>query len=82
MIVSKSISLSDSLNSLPNEKSLDWSKIKAFADDMMNITQMMISVFDRVQNIVGKGENVGIPTMFSKGFPLKVIESQDCVLKS
>ena len=36
---------------------LDLTKWKAFADDKINEAQMMISVFDRVENIVGKGEN-------------------------
>ena len=31
-------------------------KLKAFADDKLSITKMIISVFDRVENIVGKGE--------------------------
>ena len=38
---------------------LDVTKLKAFADDKINEAQMMISVFDRVENIVGKGENAG-----------------------
>ena len=47
------------INSLPNDKILD-------------VAQMIISVFDRVENIVGKGENAGLPafspfpTMFQK----------------
>ena len=47
------------MNSLPNDKILDVTKLKAFADDKMNIAQMMIFVFDRVENIVGRGENAG-----------------------
>ena len=35
---------------------LDQTKLKAFADDKLNITKMIISVFDREENIVGKGE--------------------------
>ena len=31
-------------------------KLKAFADDKLNVTKMIISVFDRVENFVGKGE--------------------------
>ena len=31
-------------------------KLKAFADDKLNVTKKIISVFDRVENIVGKGE--------------------------
>ena len=45
-----------SLNPLPDDKMLDWSKFKAFADDKLNVTKMIISVSDRIENIVGKGE--------------------------
>ena len=39
----------------------------------MNVAEMMIYVFDLVENMVGKGENAGyqhfpFPTMFSKAF--------------
>ena len=44
------------LNSLPNDKSLDWSKLKAFADDKINGTEKWKLVFGRVGNIEGKGE--------------------------
>ena len=47
------------LNSLPNAKILDVTKLKAFADDKINVAQMTISVFDMVDNIAGKGENAG-----------------------
>ena len=36
---------------------VDWSKLKAFADDKINVTKMAKFVFDRVENMVGKGEN-------------------------
>ena len=49
----------DYSNSLPNDKILDVTKLKAFADDKINVAQKMISVFDRVENIVEKGENAG-----------------------
>ena len=42
-------------NSFPHDKILDQTKLKAFADDKLNVTKMIISVFDRVENIVGKG---------------------------
>ena len=45
------------INSLPNNKVLDWSKWKAMADDKIKVLKMMIFVFDRVVNIVGNGEN-------------------------
>ena len=31
-------------------------KLKAFADKKLNVRKMIISVFDSVENIVGKGE--------------------------
>ena len=51
--------LTVSVNSLRNDKILDVTKLKAFADDKINVAQMMISVFDRVENIVEKRENAG-----------------------
>ena len=44
-------------NSLPNDKFLDWTKFKAFAEKKLNVARMMISVLDKVENIVGEGEN-------------------------
>ena len=34
-------------------------KLKALADDKIYVAKMMISVLDRVENIVWKGENAG-----------------------
>ena len=47
------------INSLPNDNFLDWTKFKAFADDKSNVAKNLIFLFDRVENIVGKGENAG-----------------------
>ena len=49
----------NSYNSLLKNKILDTIKFKAFADDEINVAQMMISVSNRVENIVGKRENAG-----------------------
>ena len=38
---------------------LDVTKLKTFADEKINVFQMMISVLYRVENILGKGENAG-----------------------
>ena len=46
-------------NSLPNEKTLDQSKLKEFSDDIINVTEKMKFGLGRVENTVGKGENVG-----------------------
>ena len=43
-------------NPFPHDKILDQTKLKALADDNFNETKMVIFVFDRVGNIVGKGE--------------------------
>ena len=45
------------LNSLPNDNFLDQTKFKAFADDNSNATKLMISLSDREENNVRKGEN-------------------------
>ena len=47
------------INSLPNDKILDWSTLKAFGDKKMNATEKLKFVLERVENIVGKGENAG-----------------------
>ena len=33
--------------------------MKAFADNQLNVGKMMISLFDRLENAVGKGEKAG-----------------------
>ena len=47
------------VNSLPNDDFLYWTKFKEFAGDKLKVAQIMISVFDMVENVVGKGENAG-----------------------
>ena len=49
----------NNLNPFQNYKILDLTKLNAFADDKINVAKMMFSVFDRLENIVGKGENAG-----------------------
>ena len=49
----------DRCNSLPEDKILDVTKLKAFADNKLTVAKMMISLFDRVENAAGKGENDG-----------------------
>ena len=74
-------------NSLPNNKIIDWSKLKAFADDIINVNKNLKFVLGRIENIVGKGENDGyqhfllFPSMFSKVFLLRVLKSGDYVVK-
>ena len=76
------------VNSLPSDKIVHRTKLKAFADNKLNIAKMTISLYDRVENNVVKGENAGLPvfspfpTMFSKVVFFRVAKSWDCVVKS
>ena len=45
------------LTLLPNGKILDWSNLKAFADNKIKMTEKLKFVFGKVENIEGKGEN-------------------------
>ena len=60
-----------SLNPLPNDKILDMTKLKAFADDKLNFAKMMIALLNRGKNIVGKGESTGNQhfLLFPQRFP-------------
>ena len=46
------------VNSLPNDKILDRSKLKALADDKINVIEKL-KFLGKVENIEGKGENAG-----------------------
>jgi hypothetical protein len=62
------------MNSLPNDKILGLTKLKAFADDKFNVAKMMISLFDRVENLVEKAVNACcqhfllLPKCFQKAY--------------
>ena len=47
------------INPLPNDKILDWSKFKVFADVKINVNQKLKFTMGRVEHIAGKGENAG-----------------------
>ena len=49
-----------SFNSLPNGNILDSSKLKAFADNKTNATEMFISLLDTVEN-TGKRRKCWLP---------------------
>ena len=69
--------------SLTVDEFLDQSKLKAFADDKIDVVEIMISL---LENTVRKGENTSIfsffSTVFSTAFFLRVIKSLDCVVRS
>ena len=48
----------DKINPLPNDTFLDWSKLKAVADDKKHSLNNTF-FFNRVESIMGKGENAG-----------------------
>ena len=47
------------VNSLPNNKILNLSKLKAFADNKINVTEKLKLLLEMVENIMKKGENAG-----------------------
>ena len=48
-----------SVNSLPNNNLLDCTEFNVFADDKFKVAKILITAFDRIENIVGKIENAG-----------------------
>ena len=81
------MSLELSVNSLPNEKILDLSKLKAFADNKLNVSGKLEFVFGKGRKHCGERRKCWspaffpFPTMFSKDFLYRVIKSLDCVVK-
>ena len=79
-------------NALQNHKILDQSKFEAFTGNKIHkweggVLQIIGFVFDRIENIVEKRENVGyqhfflISAMFFKAF-FRVVKTRHCVVKS
>ena len=75
------------VHSLPNNKFLEWSKLKAFADDKIKVAEKLKFVLDKVENIVGRGENTGykhfllFPQCFREYY-FGVVKSRDYVVMS
>ena len=69
-----SFSVHSFVNPLPNNEILHWSELKAFADDSINLTEILKFVLGKVESFVGKGENAGhqhfllFPQCFQKAF--------------
>ena len=65
------LSCHQAINSLPNDKSLVSSKLEAYADDKIDVVKRMISLFERAEKTVGKGENAGYQhfLLFPQCFP-------------
>ena len=60
-----------SINRLPNDKCLDMTKLKASADNKLNVAGITISLYDGVKNTVGKEESAGYQhfLLFPQHFP-------------
>ena len=59
LIFEKTTKKADFINPLPNDECFDMTKLKASADDKLNVAKMPTSLCDRVENTVGKEENAG-----------------------
>ena len=46
-------------NPFPNGNILELSKFKAFADDKIEVSKRLIFLLERIESIVGNGENAG-----------------------
>ena len=59
------------LDPLPNNKFLDVTKLKTFADNILDVAKMTVFLFDMAENNVGKGENAGYKhfLVFPQCFP-------------
>ena len=83
------IGIHSPFNPVHNDKYLDWTKLKAFADGTIIVIAKLKFVLGRVENIAGKEVNAGyqhfllFPQCFQKlFFFFTVVKSRDCVVKS
>ena len=67
-------------NPLSDDKIVDLSNLKTFADDYLYMNQKLKFALGRVENIVGKGENAGnqhfllFPQCFQKASSLELLK--------
>ena len=70
--------------SLPNVKSLDWSKVKTFTDNKINVNEKLKFWFEKGRKHCGKRRKCWLPvfspfpTMFSKALHFRIGKSRDC----
>ena len=77
------------VNSITNNEISDLSQLKAFADNKINVTQILNFDLGRVKNIVGKREKADyqhfllFPQCLQKGFFFfRVVNTCDCTVTS
>ena len=72
------------LKTLPKNKTLASSKLKAFADDKLNVPRNTTIVFHRIENRKKKRENANyqhfllFPQCFQKGLSSVAVKSRQC----
>ena len=64
------------VNTLPNNKILECSKLKALPENKVKLATKTLFVFDRVENIIGPEFSL-FPQCFKR---LRVLRSQNCVV--
>ena len=80
-------SLKSHFNSLPNDRILDWSKLKAICSRQIKCNSEPEICFGKGRKYCGKRRKCWLltfspfPTMFSKGLFVRVVQSRDCVVK-
>ena len=73
------------INPLPDDKILDWSKLKQSADDNFKLDENSRKFSKQVENTVGKGRNCALraispfSTAFSKGLLPRGVKRCHCV---
>ena len=76
--------MEERVNSLPNDKLLDLSKLKAHADNKIYVIEKLKFRLGRVENIMRKGENAGhqhfllfpqclLKSSFSRSFKVGIV---------
>ena len=78
-----------SFNRLSNDKICWlWPVREFYGRQIHSVANMIISVYVRIENIVGKGNKFWFPafspffTVFSKAVYVRVVKTLDCVVKS
>ena len=66
-------------NVLPDDKLVDWSKLKAFADDIIML--LKYDGFSLCKKTLWEKDEMLVPKMFSKDLFFRIVKSLDCVVK-
>ena len=69
-------------NPLPNDKILNWFKVKAFTIGKVYVIEKLLFVFGRVGKVGKLPAFSPFPIVFSKGSFFRVVKSRDYVGKS